>query len=120
MLLLQQQWDTTALLEKQMEELQKENSSIACALKESSSLREWRLITYNIIIYFCCTVEQQVDSYEQTKSKNTSLQEQLTATKNHSEAISIELAEKSNDLTQLEKKHQQQEEIHSKKVYNYK
>ena len=40
MLLLQQQWDTTALLEKQMEELQKENSSIASALKESSSLRE--------------------------------------------------------------------------------
>ena len=36
----QQQQDMTALLEKQMEELQKENTSIASALKESSSLRK--------------------------------------------------------------------------------
>lgn len=40
----------TALLEKQIEELQKENSSISDALKESSSLRMSKLITYDMII----------------------------------------------------------------------
>ena len=48
-----------------------------------------------------------------------SLHEQILAAKNHSEAMSIELAKKSNVLTQLEQKHQQQEETHSKKVYKY-
>lgn len=115
--LLQQQ-DMTALLEKQIEELQKENASIAGALKDSSALREWNCITYiTCDIEYCHTVERQTDSYEQTKSNNASLHEQLTAAKNHIEALSVELAEKGDELAQLEKKHQQQEETHSKKVY---
>ena len=62
------------------------------------------------------TVERQADSFEQTKSINVSLHEQLLAAKNHSEVVSNELAEKSDELTQLEKRYQQEEETHSKKV----
>ena len=50
------------------------------------------------------------------KSNNASLQEQLTAARNSSEVLTIELAEKSCELVQLEKKHDHKQEIHSKKV----
>jgi len=46
------------------------------------------------------------------------LQEQLATAKDHSEAVSIELAEKTSELAQLELKHQQEEETHAKKVHN--
>ena len=39
----------TVLLEKQIEELQKENVSIAGALKESTSLRESNFISIHLI-----------------------------------------------------------------------
>ena len=46
-----------------------------------------------------------------------SLHEKLTSMKKQSETVSIELTEKTNQLVELEKKHQQQEETQSKKVY---
>lgn len=48
-IILQQQQDMTVLLEKQIEELQKENVSIAGALKESTSLRESNFISIHLI-----------------------------------------------------------------------
>ena len=68
-------------------------------------------------MYYCyLIVERQADSYEQTKSNNVSLQEQLIAARNSSEVLTIELAEKSCGLVRLEEKYHQEQEIHSKKV----
>lgn len=111
-----QQKDLTALLEKQIEGLQKENASVAGALKESSSLRESQFVTHNIKYMCCCTVERQAESYEQTKSKNVSLLEQLTAMKHHNETVSTVLAKKGDKIAQLEQKYQEEKDVQSKKV----
>ena len=74
-------------------------------------------LIYMVMLFY--TVERQADSFEQTKSNNVSLHEQLSAAKSHSEVVSNELAEKSDELTQLGKRYQQEEESHSKKVYKF-
>jgi len=61
-------------------------------------------------------VDRQSDGYEQTKTDNMRLSDQLSSAQELSKAVSDELAKKTSDLTELENRVQLELEESSNKV----
>ena len=61
-------------------------------------------------------MDRQSDGYEQTKTDNMRLSDQLSSAQELSKAVSDELAKKTSDLTELENRVQLEQEESSNKV----
>ena len=64
-------------------------------------------------------MDRQSDGYEQAKSDNTRLGNQLLSAQEHCKAVSDELAKKNFNINELEKKLQLEQEENSNKVSVY-
>ena len=64
-------------------------------------------------------MDRQSDGYEQAKSDNTRLCDQLSSAQEHGKEVSSELAKKNSDINELEKKLQLEQEEKCNKVSVY-